>query len=139
VLDNRGRRFPSFEGRFSAGTMRRRCRSGEYVCEKASSMRIVLTLVASCITVAACTGSRNVSSPPPTVSYKVTGNNVSRANVKAQNYCAHYGRSALLKEIQPVPSGKVAVYSCEGATTADHGSAPLAGSSIEPAHRSVTH
>jgi hypothetical protein len=59
-------------------------------------VRIAVTLLAACVGLAACTGSRDVSSspppiasykPPPTISYKVTGNNVSQANVKAENYC----------------------------------------------------
>lgn len=95
-------------------------------------MRMALTLLAACVAVAACTGSREVSSRPPTVSYKVTGNNVTQANVKAAKYCARYGRSALLQGIQPEPSGKVAVYSCASATTAGREPAPLAGSSVAP-------
>jgi len=96
-------------------------------------------LLAACVGLAACTGSRDVSSsppptashkPPPTVSYKITGNNVSQANVKAEKYCARFGRSALFQGLQPAPSGKVAVYSCEGATTAAREPAPVAGSSI---------
>jgi hypothetical protein len=102
-------------------------------------MRIVLALVAACATVAACTGSREVSSPAPTVSYKVSGNNVSRANVKAQNYCARYGHSALFQGLQPGPSGKVAVYTCAGATTAASEPMPLAGSSVAPGSATRTH
>jgi hypothetical protein len=75
------------------------------------SVRIAFTLVAACVAVAACTGSRDVSSTPPTVSYKVTGSNVTQVNVKAQNYCARLGRSALFQGLQLGPSDKVAVYS----------------------------
>jgi hypothetical protein len=101
-------------------------------------VRIAFTL-AACIGLAACTGSRDVSSsppptaayePPPTVSYKVTGNNVSQANVKAENYCARFGHSAFFQGLRPVRSGNVAAYICEGAPLAGGQPPPLAGSNI---------
>jgi hypothetical protein len=96
-------------------------------------MRIALTLVAACVAVAACTGSHDVNSTPPTVFfYNVTANNVSPAEVRAQNYCARFGRSALFRGLQPGRSGNRAWFSCGGATTAGAVLPPLAGSSVEP-------
>src|SRR5215469_12450685 len=82
--------------------------------------------------VAACTGSHDVNSTPPTVFfYNVTGNNPSQAEMRAQNYCARFGRSALFRGLQPGPSGNRAWFSCGGATTAG-AVPPLAGSSVDP-------
>jgi len=96
-------------------------------------MRIALTLVAACVAVGACTDSPDVNSTPPTVFfYNVTANNVSPAEVRAQNYCARFGRSALFRGLQPGGSGNRAWFSCGDAITAGAVPPPLAGSSVEP-------
>ena len=93
-------------------------------------MRIAFTLVVACVAVAACASSHDLSPTPPTVFfYNVTGNNVSQANVRAESYCARFGRTAVFQGLQPGQSGNVAVYSCAGATTAGGEPAPPAGSS----------
>ena len=97
-------------------------------------MRITFPLLAACTALAAC-GPSQVTSTPPTVSYPVTGNDVSQTNVQAQNYCARYGHTALFQGVRPSPSGNVAVYSCEGtaATASPSASpAPLTGSTLAP-------
>ncbi len=60
---------------------------------------------------AACSG-QQVSSTPPTVSYRVNGSNVADANAKAAQYCQRYGSTAYL---QGVANG-TATYSCGRAT-----------------------
>jgi hypothetical protein len=94
-------------------------------------MRFTFPLLA-CVVLAACGGSRQVTSTPPTVSYQVTGNDVSQTNVQAQNYCARYNRAALFQGVQARPSGNVAVYSCEGPAASAAAPAPLAGSTVAP-------
>jgi len=61
---------------------------------------------------AACTGPSRVAATPPTVSYRVTGNDVAQAGVNAQQYCAQFGRTARFEGLQATASGNVAVYSC---------------------------
>ena len=95
-------------------------------------MRITLPLLATCAVLAACGGPREVTSTPPTVSYQVTGNDISQTNVQAQNYCARYGRSALFQGVQPGPSGNVAVYSCDGGSVSAAPAPALSGSSVAP-------
>jgi hypothetical protein len=71
---------------------------------------LALTLVLGAL--AACTGPSQVAATPPTVSYRVTGNDVAQAGVNAQQYCARFGRTARFEGLQATASGNVAVYSC---------------------------
>ena len=61
---------------------------------------------------AACTGPSQVAATPPTVSYRVTGNDVAQSGVNAQQHCAQFGRNARFEGVQPTASGNIAVYSC---------------------------
>jgi hypothetical protein len=61
---------------------------------------------------AACTGPSQVAATPPTVSYRVTGNDIAQAGVNAQQYCAQFGRTARFEGVQATASGNLAVYSC---------------------------
>lgn len=61
---------------------------------------------------AAC-GPSQVSATPPTVSYRVTGNDVAQAGANAQQYCSRFGTSAQFQGFQQTPSGNTAVYACE--------------------------
>jgi hypothetical protein len=93
------------------------------------SLRIALTLVVACV--AACAGSHDVNSTPPTIFfYTVAAGNVSPAEVRAQNYCARFGRSAIFRGLESSERGNRAAFSCGDATTAVP--PPLAGSSAEP-------
>ncbi|HEV2550384.1 MAG TPA: hypothetical protein VGU20_23935 [Stellaceae bacterium] len=94
-------------------------------------MRFTFPLLA-CALLAACGGSREVTSTPPTVSYQVRGNDVSQTNVQAQNYCARYDRAAIFQGVQPSSSGNLAVYSCEGPAASATAPAPLAGTTVGP-------
>lgn len=64
----------------------------------------------------ACGGSgpRQVSSAPPTVAYRVPGNDVSQANMTAAEYCRQYGMGARLQTVQRQGSESVAHYACAG-------------------------
>lgn len=68
----------------------------------------------------ACGGSgpRQVSSAPPTVAYRVPGNDVSQANVAAADYCRQYGMGARLQTVQRQGSENIAHYSCAGTPVA---------------------
>ncbi len=97
-------------------------------------MRAAFPLLAACALLAACsTGSRQVSSTPPTVSYQVSGNDVSQTAVRAQNYCAQYGRAAQYQGLQATSSGNVAVYACSGAPDNVSAMPPSSGSTVAPA------
>ena len=77
-------------------------------------MRALLPLLAACVVLAGCSEApQQINSSPPTVTYQVTGNDVSEANAKAQNYCAQYNRHALFEGVQATSWGKVAVYRCD--------------------------
>ena len=72
---------------------------------------IGLSVLAVAGALAACSG-QQVSSTPPTVSYRVSGSDISQANANAATYCQRYGTTAYL---QGVTNG-TATYSC-GQTT----------------------
>ena len=61
-----------------------------------------------------CSGPEPVSSSPPTVSYNVTGNNLTAANARASSYCRSYGSAPRLLSMQ----NGVATYSCGTSTAA---------------------
>jgi hypothetical protein len=63
-----------------------------------------------------------VSASPPTVSYRVSGTDISQANVSAAQYCQNYGTAAQYQGLQAMSAGNVAVYSCNGAPVATSGS-----------------
>lgn len=87
-----------------------------------------LPLLAAIGLLAGCANdSQPASQSAPSVSYRVPPNNdVSQANANAARYCQQYNTGAQLQNIQPGPSGNVAVYSCTGAPGAVAGS--IAGS-----------
>jgi hypothetical protein len=97
-------------------------------------MRVALPLLLGCAALAtACTSQPNrVSSTPPSVSYRVSSNNVADTNVEAQNYCARYGHAAQYRGVQNTTDGTVAVYSCDGTQTGTLGAAPAAPAVIAP-------
>ena len=102
-------------------------------------MRAAFPLIATAFALAACVESPpQVTATPPTVSYQVTGNDVSQANVSAQHYCQQYAQAAQFQGIQPTATGNVAVYACNGGqTNAALAPAPpppaYSGSSVPPA------
>ena len=94
-------------------------------------------LAATALLAAGCAnGAREVAASPPSVSYRIAGNDVSRANTRAVDYCRQYGLAAQLQGVQPSGSGNVATYTCtssatSGATSYDGSSAEY-GSSAAP-------
>src|SRR5450755_2973491 len=57
---------------------------------------------------------QTVATPPPSVSYQISGNDVSRATAQADGYCQQYGRYANLQGVQPNGPQNVATYTCAG-------------------------
>jgi hypothetical protein len=71
-------------------------------------------MAAALSALAACEGYQPdaVSSSPPTVSYRVTGNDVSQTNVQAAEYCRQYGMAPQYQGITASGTENVAQYSC---------------------------
>jgi len=91
-------------------------------------MRSFVFLLAGLGALAACsTAERNEVSAtppvPPSVSYRVTGTDISQANVSATAYCQRYGAGPVYQGLQSTPTGNVATYSCNGPPVAQSGSA----------------
>ena len=101
-------------------------------------MRPALCLIATASLLTACASNPpELTSSPPTVSYQISGNDVSRANVSAQHYCQRYRQAAQFQGIQPTASGNVAIYTCSGASAdatlvPPPAPPPLSGSSVPP-------
>jgi hypothetical protein len=74
------------------------------------------------------------SATPPSVSVRVSGNDVPATNEEAQNYCARYGRTAQYRGVQDAAEGEVAFYTCDGAPVSALNAtpAPSSGSSVAP-------
>ena len=89
-------------------------------------MRPVFPLLLALAALGACTHqSDRVSATPPSVSYRVTGSDISQANLSANQYCQRYGSGAQYQGLQPTSTGNVAVYNCVGP-------AAMSGSSVAP-------
>ena len=103
-------------------------------------IRTLLHVLAACVVLAGCSEeSQQIKSSPPTVTYEVTGNDVSEANAKAQNFCARYNTPALFEGVQAKSWGKVAVYRCD--STAPSSGAqppPPSGSTVVGPPRRLT-
>jgi len=94
-------------------------------------MRALLPLLAACVVLAGCSEApQQINSSPPTVTYEVTGNDVSHANAEAQNYCARYNRHALFQGVQATSWGKVAVYRCDSPAPGAGAPPPSSGSTV---------
>jgi hypothetical protein len=90
-------------------------------------MHRAIVLIAGLAALAGCSAAdhnRVSSTPPtpPTVTYRVVGNDISQANVSAAQYCQRYGTGAQYQGLQPSPSGNVALYTCNGPPVATSGS-----------------
>jgi hypothetical protein len=79
-------------------------------------MRVTLTVVIAVGSLVGCAYQqpREVNATPPTVSYQVSGNDISQANAQADRYCAQYGMFSNLQSLQPNGSQSLATYSCSG-------------------------
>lgn len=90
----------------------------------AVSAAVALTALAAC------------TAPPPTVSYRVVGGEISdanAANTRAMQYCEQqYGRPARIVSYD----GKIALYQCGGTVTAGVPASPVSPApSTPPAYR----
>jgi hypothetical protein len=81
----------------------------------ATAMRAALPLLVGCVALVMWANQPNqVISTPPTVSYRVQGNDIPATNDQAQNYCAQYGRAAQYRGDEDADEGEVAVFTCDG-------------------------
>jgi hypothetical protein len=97
-------------------------------------MRTALPMIAVLGLFAACANEpREVSATAPSVSYQVTGNDLSHSNASAARYCQQYGAAARLQGVQPSGSGSVTTYACDGAASSNASTTPYYGSSMAPA------
>lgn len=87
-------------------------------------MRQALLVLVGLVGLAGCSyGDRNqVNATPPSVSYRIAGNDISQANVSAQQYCQRYSKGAQFQGLQSTPSGNVAAYTCAGPMVTVNGS-----------------
>jgi hypothetical protein len=69
-------------------------------------------LIALGLGLTACAGPSEVASTPPGISYRIAGDNVADANLRADTYCQRYNRRAVLDGINQSGSDRIAVYSC---------------------------
>jgi hypothetical protein len=108
-------------------------------------MRTAFLALACLGALAACNeaGQNEVSSTPPappTVSYRVTGTDVTQADASAASYCQRYGTGPTYRGLQATPSGNVATYSCDGPPVAQSGSSlapPPPGACADAMHQNL--
>jgi hypothetical protein len=91
-------------------------------------MIAVLGLLATC-----ASEPRELNATAPSVTYQVTGNDLSLSNASAARYCQQYGAAPRLQSVQPSASGSIAVYVCQGASSSNTSTEPYYGSSVAPA------
>jgi hypothetical protein len=89
------------------------------------NLRSCVITIAAVGALSACEGYQPdvVSSAPPTVSYRVTGNDVSQTNVQAAEYCRQYGMAPQYQGLTASGTENVAQYSC----VASAGATPYGG------------
>jgi uncharacterized lipoprotein YajG len=76
-------------------------------------MHQVLSLVVAAALIAGCAGEpRVVNATPPGVSFRYSGDNATDANIRADRYCAQYGKRARLAGVQRGASENIAAYEC---------------------------
>ena len=74
---------------------------------------LVLPLVGLSALLSACAGEpRVVNATPPGVSYRFAGDNASEANLRADRYCAQYGKRARLQGVTRGATENIAAYEC---------------------------
>lgn len=109
------------------GTAGRNCVLPQRHTMEPPTMRRAILILAGLAALAGCSPAdrdRVSATPPvpPTVTYRVTGNDISQANVSAAQYCQRYGTGAQYQGLQASSSGNVATYTCNGAPVATSGS-----------------
>ncbi|MDB5411006.1 MAG: hypothetical protein JWL84_5918 [Rhodospirillales bacterium] len=96
-------------------------------------MRAAIPLVAVAL-LAGCASPppQQVNATAPSISFRVTDNNVAQADASARNYCAQYGMASRLVTVQPDSAGRVATYTCGSATATAQPAYVGSGSSSPP-------
>jgi hypothetical protein len=81
-------------------------------------MRAAIPFVAAVALLAGCESPppQEVGATAPSISFRVTDNNVAQANANASRYCQQYNMSSRLVTMQPDSAGRVATYTCGSAT-----------------------
>jgi uncharacterized lipoprotein YajG len=74
--------------------------------------RLIVPILAAAGLAACASEPQVVNSAPPGVSYRFSGDNVAEANLRADRYCAQYGRRAALQAVNRGASDNIAVYEC---------------------------
>jgi hypothetical protein len=73
---------------------------------------LVLSVLAAAALVGCASEPRVVNATPPGISYRFAGDNVAEANLRADRYCAQYGKRARLANVQRGATENIAVYEC---------------------------
>lgn len=89
-------------------------------------------LIAALSALGGCSGTERVNATPPQVSYRISGSDVTQANLDASRYCQRYGTGAEYMGIEQTPSGNVAMYSCAGPEATQGSSDPDAAATAPP-------
>jgi hypothetical protein len=85
-------------------------------------MRAAIPLLAVAMLVGCSTAPpQPVSATAPTISFRVTDNNMAQADASAGRYCQQYGMAGRLDTVQADGAGRVATYTCGSATVAQPG------------------
>lgn len=76
-------------------------------------MRYAFFSILAAVALAGCASEpKVVNSTPPGVSYRFSGEDVADANMRADRYCAQYGKRAQLQSVKRGASDNIAVYQC---------------------------
>ena len=74
---------------------------------------LILTLAVAAPLLAGCAGEpRVVNATPPGVSYRFSGENIAEASMRADRYCAQYGKRARLAGVNRGSYDSIAAYEC---------------------------
>lgn len=98
------------------------------------AIRFIVGCAALAGAAAGCTTQPDaVSATPPTVSYRVNGNDISSANTQAADYCQRYNMAPQLQGVRNDGGGNLAHYTCvAGAGTTAYPSSAY-GAAVPPA------
>ncbi len=75
-------------------------------------IRIVFLLAVACGAAACSSQPQITGAPPPGISYRFQGDNMTEANQRAEKYCGDYGKHAKLQKVEHGGADNIAVYEC---------------------------
>jgi hypothetical protein len=86
----------------------------------AITMRAAIPLLAAVALLGGCSSGppQQVNATAPSISFRVTDNNVAEADASASRYCQQYGTASRLVTVGSDGAGRVATYTCGAATAA---------------------